>query len=292
MVQWLSSHRLRQRGSPGPPALRTPRPDASTPNPRSWIIVRPHSDRRPVRLLAAAVLAATCIVGGLPATIGAAAAPVDRLPDLAMAYPSGLRIQTTDSGARRLRFTSMIVNVGDGPFETRSSRLAGQSRMRVNQRIYNNAGGYRVLDTAGTARYSGDGHSHWHVRDIAHYELYALSGKGPALRSDAKVGFCFFDTNAYRLSLPRAPRTKQYSSAGCGTRASLFIKNGISVGWGDKYGSTLPRQWIDVSGLKAGDYLLKLTVDPLFQFQEIRHRNNCNWSRIRIPSSGSTVRRP
>ena len=39
----------------------------------------------------------------------------------------------------------MIVNIGDGPFETRSSRLAGDPTMGVNQRIYNSAGGYRVL---------------------------------------------------------------------------------------------------------------------------------------------------
>ena len=123
-----------------------------------------------------------------------------------MAYPTELRIQTTASGARRLRFTTMIVNIGDGPFETRSSRLAGNPTMGVNQRIYNSAGGYRVFDTTATAKYSGDGHDHWHVQDVARYELFAINGKGPALRRDAKVGFCFFDTNAYRLSLPRAPR--------------------------------------------------------------------------------------
>jgi hypothetical protein len=146
----------------------------------------------------------------------AAAAPVDRLPDLAMAYPTELRIQTQSNGTRRLRFTTMIVNIGDGPFETRSSRLAGNPTMGVNQRIYNNAGGYRVFDTTATAKYSGDGHDHWHVQDVARYELFAINGKGAALRRDAKVGFCFFDTNAYRLSLPRAPGSPVYRASGCG----------------------------------------------------------------------------
>lgn len=235
------------------------------------------------------MLGVVCAVAGLPLAMGVAAAPVDRLPDLAMAYPTGLRIQVTANGTRRLRFTSTIVNIGDGPFETRSSRLAGQSRMRVNQRIYNSAGGYRVVDTTARARYSGDGHDHWHVQDIAAYELYAINAPGPALRSDAKVGFCFFDTNPYNLSLPRAPRTKQYTAAGCGHRPALFVKNGISVGWGDRYASNLARQWIDVKGLPSGEYFLKLTVDPLFQFQEIRHRNDCNWSRIRISTKSSVV---
>lgn len=251
---------------------------------------RPLSPRRPARFLAAVLLGLLLVATSQPLGIlDAAAAPADRLPDLAMAYPTDLRIQTTASGARRLRLTTMIVNVGAGPFETRSSRLAGASRMGVNQRVYNTAGGYRVVDTAATARYSGDGHDHWHVQDVAWYELYAITAEGPSLRRDSKVGFCFFDTNAYRLSLPRAPRTRKYSQAGCGRRSSLFVKNGISVGWGDRYAWNLGGQYISVSGLPAGQYYLKLTADPRFLFQEIRHRNNCNWTRIRISRTSSVV---
>jgi hypothetical protein len=199
-----------------------------------------------------------------------------------------MRIETTADGTRRLRLTATIVNIGDGPFETRSSRLAGEDRMGVNQRIYNSAGGYRVVDTTATARYSGDGHDHWHVQNIARYELYTTTGKSP-VRRGAKVGFCFFDTTAYRLSLPRAPSTPRYTAAGCGVKSSLFVKNGISVGWGDRYGWRLARQWIDVTNLASGEYYLKLTFDPAFRFQEIRHRNDCTWTRIRISKSSSTV---
>ncbi len=271
-----------------------PSPDGFDSPREELIIVRPQRFRRRSRILAAVPSSLISALIGLSISPTAiqpvdAAAPVDRLPDLAMAYPTELRIQTTASGARRLRFTTMIVNIGDGPFETRSSRLAGNPTMGVNQRIYNNAGGYRAFDTTATAKYSGDGHDHWHVQDVARYELFAINGKGPALRRDAKVGFCFFDTNAYRLSLPRAPGSPVYRASGCGTRSSLFVKNGISVGWGDKYGWRLSRQWIYLSSLPPGEYFLKATVDPLFQYQEIRHRNNCNWSRIRISRNSSVV---
>jgi hypothetical protein len=281
----------RSTGSFRPPVCL---PDGFDSPRKELIIVRPQPFRRRSRILAAVP---SCMISALigvsiwPTAIQpvAAAAPVDRLPDLAMAYPTELRIQTTSSRARRLRFTTMIVNVGDGPFETRSSRFAGDPTMGVNQRIHNNAGGYRVFDTTARARYSGDGHDHWHVQDVARYELFAINGTGAALRRDAKVGFCFFDTNAYRLSLPRAPRSAVYKASGCGKRSSLFVKNGISVGWGDKYGWSLSRQWIYLSSLPAGEYLLKVTVDPLFQYQEIRHRNNCNWSLIRISRTSSVV---
>ncbi len=210
------------------------------------------------------------------------AAPDERLPDLAMAFPSQLRVEVSPSGVKRLRFTTMIVNIGAGPFETGSSRQPGAAVMGVNQRIYNSAGQVRKADTSAVAMYSGDGHDHWHVQDVAHYELFDVSGQGSALRRDAKVGFCFFDTSGYRRTLPRSPKTRKYPKAGCGTQASLFVRNGISVGWADKYAWNLSRQWITLSGIPAGQYFLKVTVDPLGQFQELNRENNCNWMRIRI----------
>jgi hypothetical protein len=101
--------------------------------------------------LASAVGALAPPALGTPAAV-ASAAPADLLPDLAMSYPTQLRLERTSSGARRLRLTTTIVNIGDGPFETASSRLAGQATMGVNQRIYNTAGTYRVVETAARAR--------------------------------------------------------------------------------------------------------------------------------------------
>jgi Lysyl oxidase len=234
--------------------------------------------------LALALLVCALAMGAVDAS-----AATDRLPDLSMTKPTSLRMENS-GGQRRLRMSTTIVNIGPGAFETRASRRnTGQSTMIVSQRIYNSSGGTRVQSTTEVARYAGDGHNHWHVQNVAHYELYAKSGKGPALKGDSKVGFCFFDTNAYRLSLPGAPGGRQYVQTGCGTQNSLFVKNGLSVGWSDVYPWNIGLQWINVTGLPAGEYLLKLTVNPNGQFKETRTSNNCNWTRIRIPSTGSTV---
>jgi hypothetical protein len=250
------------------------------------------SSRRRARLgLAAAAVGLTAVVCML--ALGAAtvsAAPAELLPDLSMTRPSSLRIQTS-GGSRLLRMSTTIVNIGRGPFETRASRRSTSvPTMHVSQRIYNTAGGTRVNETTEIARYAGDGHNHWHVQHVAVYELYAATGAGPVLRRDSKVGYCFFDTNAYRLSLPGAPRSRQYVQSGCGTKSSLFVKNGISVGWSDVYPWNIGLQWINVTGLSGGEYLLKLSANPNGQFEEISTSNNCNWTRIRIPNSGSTVR--
>lgn len=246
--------------------------------------------RRRARIsVRAATLALAAMLGVLAIGAVEADAATDWLPDLAMTKPSSLRMENS-GGQRRLRMSTTIVNIGRGPFETRASRRnISESTMIVTQRVYNSSGGTRVHSTSEVARYSGDGHNHWHVQNIALYELYSASGQGPRLRRDSKVGFCFFDTNAYRLSLPGAPGSRQYVQAGCGTQQSLSVKNGLSVGWSDVYTWNIGLQWINVTGLPAGEYLLKLTVNPTGRFQEARTSNNCNWTRIRIPSSGSTV---
>jgi hypothetical protein len=225
-----------------------------------------------------------------PAAPMAAAERSDRLPDLAMARPTDVRLVTSTDGRRRLRFTSSIVNIGDGPFETRAARdSVRQPTMRVNQRIYDTTGGYRVVATPAIATYAGDGHDHWHVERVAGYTLHAAGIVDPTLARSSKVGFCFFDTRPYRLTLPRAPGTRQYSQGGCGTRSAYSLRHGISVGWADRYGWELRYQAIDVTGLPAGEYLLKVSADPNGYFVERTRTNNCNWTRIRVLASGSNV---
>lgn len=217
------------------------------------------------------------------------APPTDRLPDLAMGRPLDLRLVKTN-GKRRLRFTGVIVNVGAGPFETRAYRKSLKTRtMVVRQRIYDSAGGHRTIVTPAVVKYAGDGHDHWHVQRVAGYELFADTGEGPVLRRGAKVGFCFFDTRLRRSSLPRAPKTRRYLEKGCGTRNSHSIRIGLSVGWADIYPWNFAWQWVDVTGLPAGRYLLKLSADPEGAFVERRETNNCNWTRIQIPRTGSKV---
>lgn len=225
-----------------------------------------------------------------PGSTVTVSAPVDRLPDLAMARPTDLRVQVSANGHRLLRFTTMIVNIGEGPLETRAARHSLlTATMPVKQRIYDTGGGYRVVKTGTVATYSGDGHEHWHVQRVARYELYRTTGTSVVAARSSKVGFCFFDTRPFRPTLPGAPATRLYAEAGCGGRRALAVRHGLSVGWADRYGSELRYQSIDVTNLPPGEYLLKVTVDPNGYFVEANERNNCNWTRLHIPGSGSAV---
>ncbi|HEX2221119.1 MAG TPA: cell wall-binding repeat-containing protein [Candidatus Limnocylindria bacterium] len=234
------------------------------------------------------------VVGVLSALLGAGPAgrdevraATDRLPDLRMVPLSDFRIETTSAGRRLLRFTATMANVGRGAFELRGSRpSASSSTMSVQQVIYNDAGGARSRVTSAVMRYAGDGHNHWHVQKIMHYEARSLSG---IRRPTEKTDFCFFDTQPYSLSLPGAPQRSVYAESGCGTSSSLATRVGISVGWADSYPWNFVGQWIDVTGVPAGEYIIHAEVDPNRHFAESAEGNNCAWTRVSIPASGSAV---
>jgi hypothetical protein len=65
-----------------------------------------------------------------------------------------------------------------------------------------------------TLSYGGDGHDHWHLHEFQHYVLEHLQ-MGASVAVGMKGGYCFFDTDAYRLSLPGAPRSPVTPSQPC-----------------------------------------------------------------------------
>src|SRR5262245_52896078 len=130
------------------------------------------------------------LVGVFAFAAAPAASARDLLPDLGMARVSDIKIGTPP-GARLLRYTTTIVNVGAGRFEVHGQRAStADAAMAVTQRIFNDAGGFRDVATTATAFYSGDGHDHWHIRDLYRTQLTRLDGSGVAV--SAKRGFCFW----------------------------------------------------------------------------------------------------
>jgi hypothetical protein len=151
----------------------------------------------------------------------------------------------------------------------------------VVQRIYDDGGGSRTVATPAVMFFAGDGHTHWHVNDLELYELIPLELTSTITAGlDAKIGFCFFDTHAYRLTLPGAPQSAHYT--GCGTSSALAVTMGLSVGWGDVYQWTLPGQYIDITGLPAGNYRLRAVADPNHWFVEQDNTRNDTWLDLSI----------
>ncbi|NIH83012.1 lysyl oxidase family protein [Amycolatopsis viridis] len=221
----------------------------------------------------APVAVAAVLFAQLPGTAGAAA---EARPDLGMAPLTDLKVATTPSGQRQLRFSATIVNVGHGPFEIVATRTAPDAPFRVVQQVTRADGARTDVPVPAGLVYGGDGHDHWHVRDLESYQVVSLDHGGTAGVA-AKGGFCFYDTLVYRRSVPGTPKSKVYPETGCGKRDSLTVTMGLSVGWADRYAWTLPDQFIDITNLPDGRYRLLATADAQGLFVESDRTNNATW---------------
>src|SRR6266540_1131043 len=162
-----------------------------------------------------------------PGPVVARADPM--LPDLAMGPIEDIAVATAQSGEQRLRFAARIVNIGDGPLLVRASRpwLGGED-WSVEQWVEDRSCGYSKALTGASLIYGGDGHNHWHVRQVEVHQIETLDGV--VLGRLVKQGFCFFDTDRYR-ELAGTPRQAAWGARGCAGTLDTRVRMGLSVGW-------------------------------------------------------------
>lgn len=105
-------------------------------------------------------------------------------------------------------------------------------------------------------------HGHYHVKDWASYEL--LTPSGSTVLTGRKQAFCLRDGS--RVSGSRRGRyTCRYQ--------------GITAGWSDQYSSNLTCQWLDITDVLPGRYILQVTVNPTRRYAEENYENNA----VRVP---------
>jgi Lysyl oxidase len=224
---------------------------------------------------------------------GSATAASQLLPDMRIAKLTTIKQDTTTiAGHRLLRYTATIVNVGAGHAEVEGTRPdTSTPTMSVTQRIYDDAANWTDVPTGTHAFWAGDGHDHWHLFEMAGAFLTPFGG-GVHMGTSAKEGFHFSDVTPFDLSLPNAPQTKRYKACignnSCKPDA-LFIAEGIAVGWGDLYRAGIMFQWIDITGVANGKYVLTVTADPHGYLQESDNTNNTASATIRITSTSVNV---
>jgi len=149
-----------------------------------------------------------------------------------------------------------------------------------------------------------DCHQHLHFKDYTAYRLWSTVGyavwaaqRDPAAPADSginayllaqatnsgdlisghKQGFCMVDSTQY------------LAGAGPAKYFSCTSNQGITVGWEDVYGPQLPDQFIQITGLAEGDYVLENQVNPNQLLPESDYTNNFAAVRIHYtPRRGST----
>ena len=133
-------------------------------------------------------------------------------------------------------------------------------------------------------------HQHLHFHEYAAYRLWTAAGytnwlatRDPNTPADSgtnaqllaaatavgdlitghKQGFCMMDSAPYVQSPP-----------GPATYLDCNAYQGISIGWEDVYPPQLPDQFIQISGLKEGTYVLENQVNPNQKLPESDYTNN------------------
>jgi hypothetical protein len=213
-------------------------------------------------------VAALSAGGGEPAARAGTAASAALLPDLRQELPARVAIERVRTGPgtvrERLGFRSAVDNVGDGPLELEGRRSSLAERdLRVEQRIHHADGSVTRVAGAGRLRYTeSPDHEHWHLLGFDRYEL--RDGSGRRVVADRKTGFCLGDryVSALAARLPAAPPRGRYTTdCGGGERDRLTLREGISVGYGDDYDPQLEGQFLDVTEVPDGRYVLVHRVD-------------------------------
>lgn len=194
-------------------------------------------------------------------------APRDLLPDLQILPPRELYIEEGEA-VRTLRFSTTVVNRGEGPLDIAGSYDAGSGITTATQRIHRDDGG--IVEQVAGAFMFHPGHEHWHFEDFTMLELWTYDDDGELDEMKATTGkatFCAVDEVLEDESLTHVPEGPSFLECGQGVQ-------GISVGWSDTYTADLIGQELDITGVPDGRYAVRTLADPAERLREGDDGNN------------------
>lgn len=115
-------------------------------------------------------------------------------------------------------------------------------------------------------------HGHHHLSNVTLYEL--RTSDGLSVVTGRKQGFCLRDDS------PVLGEALPVQGVGFGKFDCEY--QGLTAGWSDVYGSELDCQWLDVTEVPEGDYILRLVANPELIFGERDYSNNVIHVPVRI----------
>lgn len=176
----------------------------------------------------------------------------------------------------RLGFASAVTNVGRGPLIVGGRRRGlREPAMIADQVVQRSDGWTRTMSGVAALSYiRSPTHAHWHLVPFERYELRWVTA-GKVRRRDGKTGFCLGDRYEARGTLPGKPAEKVFRGR-CGLRSPhlLRVRQGISVGYGDDYKPNLEGQYVELTGLPEGKYVLVHRVNGDRRLTESDYSNN------------------
>lgn len=241
------------------------------------------------RTAGALAVVALCV----PLAARTAGAGPAQLPDLAPYAPYDIRIDDADGfytmPPYALRFSTTIANRGTVPLDFIAENTDPQAQTADAAQCVRWLARKGCLErqNAGQFVYHAD-HGHYHINDIALYELRSLDATGaPLMTSEGfvaggqKVSFCMQDTNSDDPGTLDVPNPVYF--------LCLMGVQGISPGYADTYDYGLAGQQIVLDGVPDGTYALVVTVDPTHKLFTVDRADDTAFTLIEISDGGAHV---
>ncbi|MCP2246528.1 lysyl oxidase family protein [Lentzea aerocolonigenes] len=196
--------------------------------------------------------------------------------------------------AVRLRFTTSIDNIGDGPLLLHAHRDSTDvPTMKVRQAIQSGvdgsiAGSFAEArrETRSSAYYEpAPTHEHWHLLSFEYFQL--RTPDGGVVVTDRKNGFCIGDRYTVRDDLDHRPADPESPAGQLAGRldghmcehhnpSAVDVMFGISVGSGDDYKHEVDFQWLDLTRVPSGLYDVVNVVNSDRALLEKNYDNNAS----------------
>ncbi len=198
---------------------------------------------------------------------------------------------------RCLRFDSQLINLGDGPFEIRV--YPDDNDPNAYQVVYDSAGHYTERRVGHS--YFSSAHGHFHYKGFEDTGLYTIrpdGSPGRLVSALADKGRCATDTGDPLFARAgNGPPRYQFPGT-CDTNdntdprdpvhpGSRYFRNGVSPGWDDTYSWWILDQYVDISHVPDGRYLMIYRVNTQRLVRETRLDDNVAVACVEF--HGSTV---
>lgn len=226
--------------------------------------------------------------------------------------PGGPCVDGGDIKAVRLRFTTSVDNIGDGPFLVQAHRdSTAQPKMAVRQAIQSSVDG-PIPMTFGEAQHRTSSwayyepaaaHEHWHLMNFEYFQLRTPAGD--TVVTDRKNGFCLGDryVNADADGLAHRPGGRGTPTGELAYKLdghkcehhnpeALDVFFGISVGMGDDYKYKVEFQWLDITKVASGTYDVVTVANPDRVLLEKNYDNNASSMAVSIKWPGGASHAP
>ena len=220
-------------------------------------------------------------------------------PDMRTVVPQHLNL-VNEHKRDLLRFANGIANTGGGPWAMRPEPSLDQAtdfttaiqeirtlstRYECGTQPKQVLECYDVVQEFPTSRFEFHAaHNHWHMGDVALFEVRKGSPTGPVVGGNSiKTTFCLIDWYKLEDNSPAPER----NFADCYTSYQ-----GVSVGWVDQYHQATPGQEVDLTGAPNGtDYYLVSTANHARVFLEQDYTNNTAWVKFTLSQESNGNRK-